>query len=345
VANPENRELRRWAAVERAALPMFVLSMLFLAVVAALIVLWVDVPRLVRRGELIEGMLPSGAEYGSPAETIPPDVLRFEHTAENLGHDLLKILLLLWVFFLMEFAIRVLLADRKTPFWRQHCFGVVACLCPPLRLAARNGEMQGRVWLPVLGWQEVGFFLRQRLERIFSVPMIIIALMILPVLLVEFTLEEQISVHLGLRVLLHVSTGLIWFAFAVEFVVMIAVADKKLRYCGQHWLDLVIILLPLVSFLRSLRIVRATRVARLARIEQLTRMTRLYRVRGLAVRGFRALLLLGLLQRLFHETPEKRLERLGERLREHEQEAEELRREIAALEAALATRRKTEGST
>jgi len=179
---------------------------------------------------------------------------------------------------------------------------------------------------------------RQRLERIFSVPMIVIALMILPVLLVEFKWEEQVAAHAGLRLLLHVSTGVIWFAFAVEFLVMIAVADKKLRYCRQHWLDLVIILLPLISFLRSLRVVRATRLARLARIEQLTRMSRLYRVRGLAIRGFRTLLLLELLQRMLRTTPEKRLKRLRERLQEHEQEAEELRREIAALETIIPAR-------
>jgi prefoldin subunit 5 len=38
---------------------------------------------------------------------------------------------------------------------------------------------------------------------------------------------------------------------------------------------------------------------------------------------------------MFRITPEKRLERLSERLREHEQEAAELRREIEALEKII----------
>lgn len=336
----ENTEALRRAMAERAALPMFLLSMLFLAVVAALIVVRVDVPRLGPHAETAEEMLPSNAEEGFPAISVPPDVLRFEHTAERLGHDLLKILGLLWVIFLVEFAIQVVLGDPKVPFWRQHGYGVITCLCPPLRLGARNCDVERKIWLPVLGWQVVGPPLRQRLERIFSVPMIVIALMILPVLLVEFTLEEQVATHVGLRALLHVSTGVIWFAFAVEFLVMIAVAEKKIRYCRQHWLDLAIILLPLISFLRSLRVVRATRLARLARVEQLTRMGRLYRVRGLAMRGFRALLLLELLQRMFRIAPEKRLARLRERLQENEQEAAELCREIAATEKIIATRGK-----
>jgi hypothetical protein len=34
---------------------------------------------------------------------------------------------------------------------------------------------------------------------------------------------------------------------------MISVAPRRLEYCKKHWLDLAIILLPLISFLRSLR--------------------------------------------------------------------------------------------
>jgi voltage-gated potassium channel len=324
---------------------MFLLSMLFLAVVAALIVLGVDVPRLGPHAETAEKTHPSGTAEGGSSVDALPDSQGLEHPAQRLCHGLLKILALLWGFFLAEFAIQVLLGDPKTPFWKQHGYGVITCLCPPLRLGARSCDAERKIWLPVLGWQAVGPALRQRLERIFSVPMIVIALMILPVLLVEFKWEEQVAAHAGLRVLLHVSTGVIWFAFAVEFLVMIAVAEKKLRYCRQHWLDLVIILLPLISFLRSLRVVRSTRLARLARIEQLTRMSRLYRVRGLAIRGFRALLLLELLQRMLRITPEKRLKRLRERLHEHEQEAEELRREIAALETIIPARGTPKAST
>ena len=192
-------------------------------------------------------------------------------------------------------------------------------------MCARNHDRDGHIWLPRLGWQEVNDDLRVRLEKIFAVPMIIIALMILPVLLVEFRLQEQVAAHLWLRLLLHVSTGLIWFAFAAEFIVMVSVAEKKLRYCREHWLDLAIILLPLISFLRSLRIVRATRLARMAKVQQLTKMSRLYRLRGLAMRGFRALLMLKLLNRLLGISPEKRLRKYQEQLREKEKEIAALR--------------------
>ena len=51
------------------------------------------------------------------------------------------------------------------------------------------------------------------------------------------------------------------------------------------------------------------------------------------MRFFRALLVLEILQRLFASSPEKRLPRLYDQLQIKEEELEDLRREIAALEA------------
>jgi hypothetical protein len=166
--------------------------------------------------------------------------------------------------------------------------------------------------------------------------MIVIALMILPILLIEFRFADQIAGRPWLRVLLHFSTGMIWFAFALEFIIMCSVADKKLQYCKEHWLDLAIILLPLISFLRSFRVVRATRLARLAKVQQLTKMTskmaRVYRLRGLAMKGFRALLLFEVLNRLLRITPEKRIRKLKEQLSQKELEMSVLKRRIRELE-------------
>ncbi len=195
--------------------------------------------------------------------------------------------------------------------------------------------MQGRIWFPLLGWQEVNDVLRERLEKLFSVPMILIALTILPVLLVDVGMKNQVQTRPWLQLLLHVSMALIWFAFATEFIVMVSVAEKKLKYCRQHWLDLAIILLPVISFLRSLRLIRATRVARLAKIQQLSKMGRLYRLRGLAMRALRALMILQLINKIFRIGPEKQLQKLRVLLKEKQAETESLQRQIAALEQQI----------
>jgi voltage-gated potassium channel len=172
--------------------------------------------------------------------------------------------------------------------------------------------------------------------------MIFIALAILPVLLIELGMRRQVLTHRWLQFVLHVSLGVIWFAFAAEFIVMFSVADKKLKFCKEHWIDIAIILLPFVSFLRSLRVVRATRVARLARVEQLVRMSRLYRLRGLAMRALRAMLLLKLLNRLFRVAPDKQLQRLREELREREADIRMIKRQITELEHAIAEQKAAE---
>jgi voltage-gated potassium channel len=327
------RRCARWLAP-----PMFALSLLYLALLAALVVLWVDVPALLQpvATEDTISELPLAVPAGAQLLISGDDALL-------AGHRCVLALELLWLLFLAEFAVRFLLRDRSRPWWRTYSPGLIACCFPPLRLCARNPDVGDMIWLPVLGWRKPNRSLRARLERLFSVPMILIALAILPVLLIEFGMRPQVLAHRWLQLVLHVSLGMIWFAFALEFLVMFSVSDKKLRYCKEHWLDIAIIILPFISFLRSLRVVRATRLARVARVEQLVRMSRLYRLRGLAMRALRAMLLLRLLNRLLRVSPERQLEQLREQLREKETDLRLTRIQIAELERVVATRRAAEG--
>jgi voltage-gated potassium channel len=205
-------------------------------------------------------------------------------------------------------------------------------------MGKRSRVMNGQMWLPGLGWQTANDELRGRLERVFGLPMIGFALMILPILAVEYFLPKQVhpDKNLWLVILLDVSTAFIWVAFTTEFIVMASVSDEKFTYCRQHWLDLAIILLPLISFARALRVARAARLGRLGN------MSRLYRLRGLAMRAFRAVLLLDVFKRLLLIRPERRLARLQRLLGVKERELEQLRREIAELAAIVASRQQSD---
>jgi hypothetical protein len=329
VVQTANETARRRLA-RATAWPMFCLSVAFLALVAALIVLWVDVPRVIVSRQQLDGGVSDELTALLAAEQTA-DV----RAAMAVGTRCLWVLLALWPIFWLEFLAQFVLRDRRRPFWRRHYDGLIVCLCPPLRLNARHPDLDGKVWLPLLGWQAVDGALRQRLERAFGAPMIFIALGILPVLLVEFGMSDLVAAQPWLQTLLHVSMGLIWFAFAVEFIIMVSVAENKLRYCKEHWLDLAIILLPLVSFLRSLRLVRATRLARVAKLQQLSKMGRLYRLRGLTMRALRAMLVFGLLNRLLRVRPEKRLRQLRRQVQEKESEIAALHRLITDLEQQI----------
>lgn len=309
----ESRRLRRIAALS--AVPMFALSAAFLLCMAVLVVLWVDVPTLT--GSL---------GLASPTSTTP------------LEQVVLLAMACIWPIVVLEALFHFATRPWGGAMRRYHLFSLAFCVCPALRMYARSPEMGHRLWLPVLGWRKGDARLQDRLQRFFSVPMILIALMIMPVLIVEFFLKEQVAEHAWLRAMLHVGTGTIWFAFAAEFILMVAVAERKWSYIRANWLDLAIILLPMVSFLRSLRVVRVTRLAQLARAQQLSRIARVYRLRGTAIKAFRALILLELFHRLIGSSPKRRLIRLRRELEEKQKEVVRLSQEIARLEALQAAR-------
>ena len=204
------------------------------------------------------------------------------------------------------------------------------CLLPPLRLGACDHATGKSIWLPGLGWQPVGRDLEQRLERVSSVPMIVMALMVLPLIIVEHFWKERIDADPLLSGLLNGAGGLIWFAFAGEFILRFSIAQSKWSYVRTHFIDLAIVLLPLFSFLQALRL------GRLLRLQQLTRTARLYRLRGVALRAWRALLLVDAISRLINGPAEKRLVKLRATLVHKELELADLRAEIAKLETATA---------
>jgi voltage-gated potassium channel len=235
----------------------------------------------------------------------------------------------LWIGIAIE-----ILAQIRRDKQRVTTSDVWVCLCPPLRMVRRCRAMGDRIWFPVVGWQETNRELQQKLERFFSVPMIAVALLILPVLIVEHYWGDSLKQHehVWTLILLDTCTVVIWVAFATEFIVMCAVAQNKLNYCKAHWLDLAIILLPLISFARALRLAGLSRLARFGRI------SRAYRLRSLAIRGFRAFLLIDVISRLIGRTPEKELERLQGLLEVKQMEVEDLRQQIASLEARIAAK-------
>lgn len=324
------RSLRRISG--RTAVPMFGLSVLFLFCMAVLVVLWVDVPGLVAPEEA------SPTSTVTPAPADAPD----QSLTGQIERVTLATMLVLWPFFAFEAAFHWLTRPWKDGMRRYQVASLFFCICPPLRMCARSPELGDRLWLPSLGWRKADRHLRRRLEHAFSMPMLFIALMILPVLAVEFWLKDEVARWSWLRLLLHVSTGTIWFAFAGEFILMVSVAERKWQYVKSNWVDLAIVLLPLFSFLRSLRLVRATRLAKLARVQRLTQLARVYRLRGIGMKLLRALILLELFHRLLGTKPERRLEKLRQELSYRQSEIDHLQQEIARMEALVEQRRAEE---
>jgi voltage-gated potassium channel len=214
------------------------------------------------------------------------------------------------------------------------------CIFPPLRMGGRDHVEGGSIWLPRVGWQRVGRHLSHRLERVFSGPMILMALAVLPLLGVEIYGRRILGpLNWQLIVVLIIGEMIIWLAFALEFIIMVSVVPKPIRYCREHWIDIAIICLPLIAFLRILRL------GRLLRLHHVTRVARVYRLRGLSMRMFRGVLLLDVMSRFIQGDTEKKLNRLREDLALREVEMEELKAEICRLEAELADEIQEEAGT
>lgn len=232
--------------------------------------------------------------------------------------------------------------DALVGYWRRANFTWPAArrllllwLLPPFRIAQSPYAARACVWLPMLGWQRADQDLYERLERAFSMPMLFMAVLILPILAAELFWAEQVAGHAGVRLALDLVTALIWLAFCVEFIVMSTVAPKKLVYVARNWINVAIILMPFLAFLRGLKVARALRLGK--GLTKAVKALKVYRVRGLWMRGWRGMVALDLLERVVHRTPERRLRRLREILAERERDMARLRGRIRDLEAEIRT--------
>lgn len=95
------------------------------------------------------------------------------------------------------------------------------------------------------------------IERATDVPLLVLALLMIPLLLVPLFGDPSDNVE---RVVVA-ADWLIWSAFAVDFGVKVAVAPRRIHYIRTHPLEGAMVLLP---FLRPLRLARFLRLARVA---------------------------------------------------------------------------------
>lgn len=244
----------------------------------------------------------------------------------------------LWTVIVLESALGLLQARGAKPAWLRF---LLIALVPPSRLAVATHAPVRWIWLPGAGWRLRDHELFERLERDFAIPMLLITLLVIPVVLAELFLQSMIAASVEFALALHALTTLIWFAFATEFILTVSVAPNKLTYCKQHWVNIAIIILPLVAFLRTLAFFR---ILKLGKASQLLRT---YRLRGLLVRAQRIALLLNLIERVMQRNPERYLRILRNREQDKLRELDKLRSKIRETEARLTERdsRSTEGTS
>lgn len=91
-----------------------------------------------------------------------------------------------------------------------------------------------------------------RLERAADHPLTLLALLLVPLLLAPFLIElpPEVAAALG------EADAIVWALFAVALLVPLLVSDDRPRYVRRHWLDLLLVVVPLVGLLRAARALR-----------------------------------------------------------------------------------------
>ena len=165
---------------------------------------------------------------------------------------------------------------------------VRGALLPCLSLPPWDAE-KSQIWLPGFGWRSIDEQFRLDVAKQFSVPMVVIALMVLPLFAAQHFLHDERLESPVVAGFLEAGSAAVWAAFAYEFIVCCSIAEKRFAYVKQHWLDAIIILLPLIAFLRA---------ARLARLAKLQQTARVFRMRGMLMRMWKAVILFDLIERV-----------------------------------------------
>lgn len=95
----------------------------------------------------------------------------------------------------------------------------------------------------------------ERFERAVELPMLVLALLFIPLLVVPATVDLSRAVETAFEA----ASWLIWGAFAAEYVTKLYLAPDRWRMVRTHLLDLVIILVPFLRPLRAARLLRLLR--------------------------------------------------------------------------------------
>jgi voltage-gated potassium channel len=317
--NPEKAIINTTTELDRRlAVPMFIVAVMFLVIAGFLL------PTMLYRDNSTED-----PGHPSRAGQFAADLVEF-HSQDDLSeeivyfvpevrHALKFVLLGLYAVLLLEAIAHWVTGGRNL---RQH---ILYLLVPFMRLSSRDHVDGSHAWIVGIGWTKSSLMLEKRLANAFSIPMVAIALPILPLIIVQLFWSKQVNANPHLKFAMATSTALIWMAFVFEFAIMVTAARRKWKYCKEHWINLLIVALPMFGFLRL------AALGNLFRLQQLAKTASVLRLRGLAIRLWRATLSLGILDRAFRRSPERKIEKLNQLIEEKEEELELLRAEREQL--------------
>lgn len=102
--------------------------------------------------------------------------------------------------------------------------------------------------------------LLQRITRLLELPMAILSLVFFILIVLDLVSPER-GIH---RPWIDDGLLLIWLLFGVEFLLKLVIAPDRIRFLRKNWLDLVVLLVPVLRLFRILLLLRGLSFFRLA---------------------------------------------------------------------------------
>jgi hypothetical protein len=180
-------------------------------------------------------------------------------------------------------------------------------------------------------WQLVNKALYKRIEKQFLYPILFISLFMIPFWITEIFFSETIYTYGLLYMMTNLGNALIWGLFVTEFTILISIAPKRFHYLITHWLELFIIILPMLALTRFLLIAKYLKVSKTSYFllfVKIQDILNIYRARSVLHRIIRILIIINIVKRLYQRRNPKKLA-------EKEEEIAELKQQIDETESLI----------
>ncbi len=262
------------------------------------------------------------------AVTIPHGVLNPEDI--NTLWDnvfILEVFIICWLIIIADSLFAFVLSPTPKAM-RLKLSTLMNCVCPMVRIVTIPHSPNLHVWLPTRHWQRRSKKLTKAVEQAVMPWMMGVTLLVLPVFALDALHVLDQDKTTAWHWLLHCLNAIVWYAFVVELLTMVAVVERPIEYVKKHWINLVIILLPVFAIIRAFQLLR---------LSSLSNLSRAYRLRGITARAQKIILLFSVLDRVIPTNPDKKLEKLLLKREDLEDDLMDLEVEIAKahLEASL----------
>jgi voltage-gated potassium channel len=252
------------------------------------------------------------------------------------SEQIITITLILWPIFLFERLFYLIFCDDKKT-WKNYLSPLLVTLFPALHLVTRPcGKQEYILWS--FRWQLVTPELYKQIEKTFLYPILIISIIMIPFWITEIFYPEKMTVHPLFHHLINRGNALIWVLFVTEFFILFSIAEKRIDYLKKHWMEILIIILPMLALTRFILISRSLFFTKGAFLfgMKIQRLLNIYRSRVVLNRVIRILVIINIVKRFYRRrNPEKYLIRLQNQLTEKEKEITDLKIQIDEMEQLI----------